>query len=87
MTLELSFTLAMLSAMSHVSSHLIYLPWPIETIPSVSCRPRWPRQVQSNVAVADGFANKHRQCKWSITIVMCLKHRPQVDESLLRLSN
>jgi hypothetical protein len=35
----------------------------IEVILSVLHRPRWPRQVKSCVTVADGFANKHRQCK------------------------
>jgi hypothetical protein len=43
-------------------AHLIYLPWPIETILTVSHHPRWPRQVQSGVAVDDGFANEHCQC-------------------------
>ncbi len=47
---------------------LIYLPWPIETIITVSHRPRWPRQVQSGVAVADGFTNQCRQCKWSFNV-------------------
>jgi len=40
-------------------AYLIYLPWPIETILTVSCHPRGPRQVQSGVAVADGFDNEH----------------------------
>jgi hypothetical protein len=35
----------------------------IEMILSMSQRPRWPRQVQSCVAVTDGFANKRRLCK------------------------
>ncbi len=39
----------------------------IETILSVSHCPRWQRQVQSRVAVADGFANKQRQCKRSFS--------------------
>ncbi len=46
------FTLAMFStislAISRALSSLIYLPWPIEMILSVSPRPRWPRQVQSS---------------------------------------
>ncbi len=25
---------------------LLYLPWPLEMILSLSCRPRWPKQVQ-----------------------------------------
>jgi hypothetical protein len=41
---------------------LIYLPQTIETILTVSHHPRWPRQVQSGVAVADGFDNEHCQC-------------------------
>jgi hypothetical protein len=52
------FTLVILNAMSHTMSHLIYLPWSIETILSVSRRPRLPIQVQSSVTVADGFAKK-----------------------------
>ncbi len=43
----------------------IYLPLPIEMILSVSYHPRWPRQVQSHVAVTDSFVNKCCQCKWS----------------------
>ena len=53
-----------------------YLPWPpwatqqkIETILSVSCRPRWPRQVLCHVAavaVTDSFAHKLCQSKRSI---------------------
>jgi hypothetical protein len=64
------YILAKFSAISQtitpaISCH-IYLPWPIEMILSVSCYPRWPRQVQLHVAVANGFANKCHQCKWSI---------------------
>jgi hypothetical protein len=40
---------------SDMRQSLLYLPWPpwamrqeIETIPSVSCHPRWPRQVDSD---------------------------------------
>jgi hypothetical protein len=35
----------------------------IEMILSMWNRPRWPREVQSCVAVADSLANKCRQCK------------------------
>ncbi len=68
------FTLAMLSLMSLTMLCLIYLPWPIEVILSVSRRPRWPRQVKSSqvmspVAVTGSFANKCRQCKRSLTVV------------------
>jgi hypothetical protein len=57
---------AMLRAMLHMMLPLIYLPWSIETIQTVSHRPRWPRQVQSSVAVTDRFANECCQCKPSI---------------------
>jgi hypothetical protein len=39
---------------------------------SVSRHPRWPRQVQSSVAVAGGFTNKHRQCKQSFNLSITL---------------
>jgi hypothetical protein len=63
------YTLAKFSAISRmitpaISCH-VYLPWSL-------CHPRWPRQVKSCVscvAVADGFANKCCQCKWSINDV------------------
>ncbi len=41
--------------------------------PSLLHCPRWPRQVQSCVTVADGFANNCRQCKrpvWTQSVVM-----------------
>jgi hypothetical protein len=45
-----SFTLAMLSVITSAimlaTAALIYLPWPIEMILSVSRHPRWPMQVQ-----------------------------------------
>jgi hypothetical protein len=34
----------------------------------------WPRQEQSCVAVADGFANKCRQCKRSIKSFGCIRN-------------
>ncbi len=49
------FALAMFSTMScsisRALSCLIFLPWSIETILTVLHHPRWPRQVQSSLAV------------------------------------
>ncbi len=42
----------------------------IEMILSVSCHPRWPRQVQlwlSGAVVADVFAYKLCRCKWALS--------------------
>ncbi len=54
-----SFTLAMLFWQKHWrQQHSMFLPWPpwaaqqeIETILSVSCCPRWPRQEQQGVSL------------------------------------
>ncbi len=63
--IKAEFTLVMFSMISLTIMPAILrytnLPWP-------SYHPRWPRQVQSCVAVADSFSNKCRQRKWSIKL-------------------
>jgi hypothetical protein len=64
---------------SDMKQHLPWPPWAtrqeIETILSVSCRPKWPRQVWKAISqynIAGIFAYKSHQCKPSIISCQCL---------------